>query len=61
MKNLLTPNDLALRWEVPIGTVYSMVHRGLIPNIVRISPRRWRIRLEDLEQWEEEQTDRTVR
>jgi excisionase family DNA binding protein len=47
---LLTAQDLAERWQVPVSQVYNLARAGTIP-VVRIG-RYVRFRLEAIERWE---------
>jgi predicted site-specific integrase-resolvase len=45
---LLTPNELAERWQVKVGWVYEKTRQGLIPK-APLPGRYYRYRLEDIE------------
>ena len=47
---MITYRELAQRWNVPIGTIYSWVARGCIPH-VRLGDRSVRFEPAVLEQW----------
>lgn len=59
-KRFISPAELAARWDIPLATIHTMAHRGLLPPRVRISTRTWRIELSELERWEEERRDDAV-
>jgi excisionase family DNA binding protein len=48
---LLTPDDLAARWQVKTSQVYRLTREGRLPT-VKIG-RYYRYRLADAEQWEQ--------
>lgn len=47
---LLTPQDVASRLGIKLGTVYALGRNGKIPGVVRIA-RLMRFRPEALEEW----------
>jgi predicted DNA-binding transcriptional regulator AlpA len=53
---LLSPQDLADRYQVPVGTVYRWNYSGTGPRPIKIGKHR-RYRLRDIERWEEQQAD----
>lgn len=52
---LMTAEDLAARWQVPKGHVYSLTRRDEIPT-VRVG-RYYRYRLDAIEAWERDGMD----
>lgn len=47
---LLTAEQLAERWQVPVGHVYRLVRAGEVP-VVKLG-RYYRFRLDQIEAWE---------
>ena len=53
----LSPEDLAIEWNIPVRTLYSWRTRGLGPRAIRIG-RHLRYARRDVDAWVEEQTRR---
>ena len=49
---LLTPEDLAERWQLKVGSIYSMRSRGAGPKSRRVGGGAVRYRLADVEEYE---------
>lgn len=56
-RRLLTPNDLAIYFDLPLSTIYGWRSKGTGPRGFRVG-KFVRYRLEDVEAWEQEQIDR---
>ena len=56
-RRLLTPNDLAIYFDLPLSTIYGWRSKGTGPRGFRVG-KFVRYRLEDVEAWEQEQLDR---
>lgn len=54
---LLTPNDLAIYFDLPLSTIYSWRSKGTGPRGFRVG-KFVRYRLEDVQAWEQEQLDK---
>ena len=54
-RNLLTPEELAERWQVKVTFVYYLAREGKIPSVKLGRYRRFRLDL--IEAWERQQDD----
>jgi predicted DNA-binding transcriptional regulator AlpA len=57
---LFSPQDLADRYQVPIGTIYRWNYLGKGPRPIRVG-KHCRYRQRDIEAWEDEQAARDHR
>lgn len=48
---LLTPDDLAVRWQMPKASIYRLTREGMVP-VVQLG-KRYRYRLAAIEEFEE--------
>lgn len=56
-QRLLTPNDLAIYFDLPLSTIYGWRSKGVGPRGFRVG-KVVRYRLADVEAWEQEQLDK---
>jgi hypothetical protein len=59
MSRLLTAEDLAERWQVPISWIYAKTRSGAIPR-VPLPGKYYRYRLEEIEAFERGDCNRTT-
>jgi len=52
----LSPQDLAARYQLPVGTIYRWNYHGSGPRPIKVG-KHCRYRLRDVEAWEEAQAD----